>query len=303
MKLKAYFAHTLIVLVFLGIPLAACTHPAPAPDTPVTATSPVVQEEITVTSVPPSATPLALAAMVNGEPLTLAEYQIELDLFQAASGEELSEQDKARVLEDLIGRVLLAQAADGSGFTVDAGLLAERIQNLEEQLGGARALAEWISQIGFSRESFEYALQREIAAAWMRDQIIAQVPLTTEQVHATQILLYNPDEAEEVFSQLEAGYDFGNLATQYDPLTGGDLGWFPRGYLPFVQIEEAAFGLDVGQFSPVIETLAGYHIILVLERDPQHLLTPDALLVLQAQAVVDWVVTQRIESDIQILLP
>jgi parvulin-like peptidyl-prolyl isomerase len=135
----------------------------------------------------------------------------------------------------------------------------------------------------------------------MRDQIIEAVPRTTEQVHARQILLYNSDQANQVLAQLEAGNDFGNLAKKYDPITGGDLGWFSRNYLPEPRIEEIAFKLQPNEYSPVIESLAGFHIIQVLERDPQRPLSPDALLVLQAKALQDWLHARLGEAVIEIL--
>ena len=46
----------------------------------------------------------------------------------------------------------------------------------------------------------------------------------------------------------------------------GDLGWVPRGYLLNEKIEEAAFGLTVGEHSEVIPTDVGFHIIRILAR-------------------------------------
>jgi peptidyl-prolyl cis-trans isomerase C len=129
------------------------------------------------------------------------------------------------------------------------------------------------------------------------------VPKEAEQIHARQILLYNADQANEVMAELEAGNDFGNLALKYDPLTGGDLDWFPRGYLPAENLEAAAFSLEPGQYTPVIETPAGFHILQVLERDPNRPLTPDALRALQIKALQEWLEMERAESEIQVLLP
>jgi len=132
----------------------------------------------------------------------------------------------------------------------------------------------------------------------MRDKIIAAVPGTAEQVHAQQILLYNEDTARQVADQLSAGADFADLAALYDPNTGGELGWFPRGYLLEPALEEAAFSLEPGQHSDVITTEVGYHILMVLERDPQHPLSPDAYLVMQEKTLGDWLAQKRTESDI-----
>jgi parvulin-like peptidyl-prolyl isomerase len=174
---------------------------------------------------------------------------------------------------------------------------------LRDQLGGEDALADWMATYGYTLESFGRALTRSISAAWMRDQIIAAVPKGAEQVHARQILLYNSEQASEVYAQLEAGNDFGNLALQYDPLTGGDLGWIPRGYLPDADLEEAAFMLELEQYSPVIETLAGFHILQVIGRDPQRPLPPEALVIVQTQMLQEWLEARRDGADIQLMLP
>jgi len=294
----------LCCLVILGV--AGCKPATPTPVVPVTAALPVATLVATDTApgatLAPSATSLPLAARVNGLEITLAEYQSELALFQAAKGTELAPEDKQRVLDDLIDQALLAQAAQEKGFTVDEVMLQERITRLASTLGGDQALQTWLATYKYDQQSFQRALTRSVAAAWMRDQIATAASGTAEQVHARQILLYSADQADQVYQLLKSGNDFGNLALKYDPLTGGDLGWFPRGYLLDKKLEEAAFSLQPGQFSPVIETPAGFHILQVLERDPQHPLSPDARLVLGTQAVSEWLAARRTQSQIEITL-
>jgi len=81
-------------------------------------------------------------------------------------------------------------------------------------------------------------------------------------------------KAEQILAQLKKGADFAKLAAQDsdDPGTrdrGGDLGFFERGQMikPF---EEAAFKLKPGQFSDVVATRFGYHVIQVEEVKPAH---------------------------------
>ena len=136
----------------------------------------------------------------------------------------------------------------------------------------------------------------------MRDKIIAAVPSTAEQVHVQQILLYNEGTAQSFLIQLNGGADFDELALEADPITRGDLGWVPRGYLLDARFEEIAFSLAVGQHSDVIATEVGFHILRVLERDPGRPLSPDATLALQELALKKWIEEQRQQADV-ILAP
>lgn len=305
-----FYIKALLRLGVLFALLAACKPALPrqstvaaTPSAALQGASPEAPASPTETATPNPATPEPLAAIVDGWEISLAEYRAELAQYQAAQGTELAPEDEQRVLQDLIDQALLAQAASQAGFVVDEALLDERIQRLIDQLGDRAALESWMQTYGYDEAAFRRVLRRSIAAAWMRDQIAAGVPRTAEQVHARQILLYNVQQANEVLSLLKAGNSFGNLAAKYDPFTRGDLGWFPRGYLLDKKLEEVAFSLEPEAYSEIIETLAGYHILQVLERDPQRPLTPEALLALQMQAVQDWLSQRRSQSEIQILLP
>lgn len=295
-------------LLFLMFFISACQRDhitATISDVPSlpSVTSPGEAPTLPPSPLPPSPTPQPLAARVNGEGITLVEYQAELARFKAASGTELASEDEQRVLDDLIDQVILAQEAARQGFEVNEEMVQEHIDAMIGQLGSSQALTDWMEAQGYDEQSFRLALRRSIAAAWMRDQIIAGVSRNAEQVHARQILLYNSQQAQEVLARLKAGDSFTNLALEYDPLTGGDLGWFPRGYLLDSGLDQVAFSLQPEQYSDVIQTLAGFHILQVLERDPQRPLSPAALLDLQSQALRQWLETRRQETEIERLLP
>lgn len=257
-------------------------------------------EAPTATTGGPTATQFPLAARVNGEAISQALYEAELVRFQDHAGTGLATYTEEMVLEDLINQVLLAQAAREAGFLVDDALVETRIQALGLS---ELELQEWLAANAYTSEDFRQAMAWSIAAAWMRDQVSAQVPATADQVHARQILLYNSTEAEAAYARLQAGVDFETLAAEYDPVTKGSLGWFPRGYLNVTELDEVVFNLEVSAYSPVIQTPLGYHIVQLLERDPQRPLTADARRTLQAQSVNEWLQTQRAQSEIIILVP
>lgn len=304
--------------LFLWVPLSACAGTGASSPTsspfiasnqtgsviaPEAITSPGASEAPTQTPPEPTWTPRPLAAQVDGMEITLAEYEAELAMYQEAAGRELTEKDQEIVLNDLIDQALLAKEAIRNGFELDDAALNERMEQLITKMGGNDVFETWMAQYNYDENTFGLALQRSLLAAWMRDQITSQTPKTAEQIHVRQILTFDQVEAENVLTQLNAGDSFDNLAVQYDPITGGDLGWFPRGFIPNTELEEAAFDLELNEYSPVIQTPAGFHILLVVERDPQHPLAPGALLVYQANAIQEWLETQRKQSDIKIFYP
>lgn len=294
--------HCVFLILVAAVVLAGCSRETPAPSASPPPTTSIMASS-TPTQSQPSPTPAPLAATVNGEAILLSDYQAELSRYQADVGTELATEDQQRVLNELIDQLLLAQAAAEAGFVVDETILQERYAGLVSQLGSDQALRDWMDANAYTEESFRRTLARSVAAAWMRDQIAAEVPTALEQVHIRQILLYNSEEADRVIAQLQSGEDFADLAALNDPAAGGDLGWVPRGYLLDAKLDEAAFSLQPGEFSAVIQTSAGYHILQVLEREPLLPLEFDARLVLQRRAVQDWLAARRSQSQIQVFTP
>jgi len=108
---------------------------------------------------------------------------------------------------------------------------------------------------------------------------------TPEEVRASHILIKtdfsdpNADpnqikatakaKAEDLLKQINAGGDFAALAKTYSQCPsaprGGDLEFFPRGRM-VPAFEKAAFELEVGKVSGIVETQFGYHIIKVTDR-------------------------------------
>jgi len=66
------------------------------------------------------------------------------------------------------------------------------------------------------------------------------------------------------------------------------------------QIEDAVFNLQPGEYSEVIESAYGYHIVQVMEHELDRQLTQDALIQKQKRAISEWLVNQKANSSVSI---
>jgi len=122
------------------------------------------------------------------------------------------------------------------------------------------------------------------------------------------------EKAEALLKELKAGKDFAAAAkadsTCPSKEQGGDLGFFGKGQMVSA-FEQAAFALQPGEISDVVETQFGYHIIKVTEKKdaepPQFDEIKEKIAAfLKGQktqkAVFDYVTKLRGESKVEILL-
>ena len=300
----------LIIIVGVALIATGCgssgSETATPHDLPTAAINPI--ESPTPSAFPtPTPIPIPVAAIVNGEVIPLSYFEHEVQRYKASFSEgetlpsdaEISE----HVLNTLIEQQLLSQVARASGYTFTDQMLEEKIANLLAELGSGSALTSWMQANFYNDAEFRMALRLGSEAAWQRDQIAASVPDAVEQVRARQIFSRTAEEAQYALASLNSGVSFDELAWRYSLETGGELGWFPRGYLLFPAIEEVAFSLPVGMHSEIIQTEIGYHIIEVMEHVDSYPLTTDAKLSLQAKALADWLQAKRADAQIEITMP
>jgi len=98
--------------------------------------------------------------------------------------------------------------------------------------------------------------------------------LEPEQVHARHILVETEEAANNLLLQLKEGLtDFAELAKEKSigpsAPSGGDLGFFARGQM-VKEFEDAAFSLEPGEISGVVQTQFGYHIIKCEEKKEEY---------------------------------
>jgi parvulin-like peptidyl-prolyl isomerase len=184
--------------------------------------------------------------------------------------------EQMQEIRQQFGQVFLAERK-----AIAAGVDQQRKTQLQIMLQQARVLASM-----YEEESLSKSVKATPAEI---DQYMKEHP--EEQVHARHILISVKSEeapteglekpvarakAEEVLKRLKAGESFEALAKEYSTDTGskengGDLGWFGRGRM-VPDFEKAAFALQPGQVSEIVESPFGFHIIKVEGRrngDPQ----------------------------------
>ena len=171
------------------------------------------------------------------------------------------------------------------------------VMSLDDQ---EEALKTWVKTELFYREGLRRGfgddadlrrrlneIERELVAEQCIHGFVEDIPEVTEeeaaeyfqehrtdysiQVRLAHILVRNRPEAARALAEIRTGTPFENVAASVSidqtASQGGDLGYMRRGEMVH-ELEEAAFGLKVGEVGDVIASSYGYHIIKVLDRHP-----------------------------------
>ena len=253
------------------------------------------------------------AALVNGQAISLSEYQKQLaqartyfigqDLDpNSEEGQQALAQVGRQVLDHLIDQILIEQAAAREGITVSDEEVDASVQKIKEEMG-EETFNESLATANLTYEDFVRTQRSMLISNAVIAQVTASLPTEAEQAHACHILVESRPEAEQALARLRAGEEFAALAKELslDETSrndGGDLGWFPRGIMP-PALEEVAFSLALGETSDVVETPYGFHILQVLEVDPAREIPTDMQESLRQWAFMEWMEEQRAQATVE----
>ncbi len=242
---------------------------------------------------------------VNGEPVYAAEISMAMGNLASQAQRMGQQPNQDQLIQMATGRVvdskLLAQEARRQGLKPNEERVQQSISQIEQQAGGADKFASTLASGGMTVEQFTNMLREmDLAQELVNQKIKPGVTVTEadarkwydenpsaferpEQVHARHILIKVAPDADEAAKKAALdkaakararalkGEDFAELAKELSEgpsaKDGGDLGFFTKDRMvkPFA---DAAFALEPGQISDVVETRFGYHVIKVEERRP-----------------------------------
>lgn len=315
-----YLSIGLGILTLLLVGCAQTTSDVPDPGallpTATEETAAASSSTPTATTVSPTstATEVPLAAMVNGEPITMAEFERQMANYEASmnangedslspEGQESLKQAGQSVLSWMIEQELIVQAAADMDVTVTDEDVDAVIDDLIADIG-QEAFDERLGREGMTLDEMRSQLKVQLLASRMAEKVVSEVPTETVHVNARHIVVETEEEAQRLREQIEAGADFAALAQEHSKDTftrerGGDLGYFPRGILISSEVEDAAFSLQPGQVSEVIESELGYHIVQVLDRVEEMEVSPENLRMLKDRAAREWLDNLWAQAEIE----
>ncbi|MCA9910569.1 MAG: SurA N-terminal domain-containing protein [Anaerolineae bacterium] len=242
----------MIVLLFA---LVACATAEPTP-TPV--------------ALPTNSAGQELVATVNGQDITLSQFERELARFQQQVNAADPEAARATVLNLLVEQLLIAQDAARQQITVSDAEVDTEVASLQGLAGGDSSWQAWLDDNLYTEAEFRDTVRAGLLTAKMRDLVTADLNSDVLQVHARHILVDTEQEATALLDRLRNGEDFAVLAVSSKDLTtrdsGGDLGWFAQEELIDPALATVAFSLEPMQIAGPIRTTLGFHVIQTLER-------------------------------------
>jgi foldase protein PrsA len=229
-----------------------------------------------------------VVARVNGEDISTTAYREELEraLHSVTTQYALDWNDaenvsflpdfQQQVLDEIIDRTLLNQLASQEGITAGPEEVEAEVAAIQADIQANPTISDWESFLAANNlsdtEIRDLIAQDLLFKGLMENHSTAEV---AEQVWASHILVEDEETGQEILDRLAKGEDFADLASEFsvDPGSkdqGGDLGWFPRGMM-VPAFEEAAFAMEAGETSGLVESPFGYHIILVHEKAEREL--------------------------------
>jgi len=290
------------------------------------------------------------AAVVNGTTITqeALTYETQRMIEQMARqgrvpNEEIMPQMRKDVLSRMIEEELLYQESQAKEIVVTDARVAEELASIKQRFPSEKEYQDALAAIDMKEADLTQKITRGMAIEQLiKNHVVQGTDVSDEesrafydqnanmfqkpeQIQARHILIKVEGNATEeqkteartkidmIRKKAMDGEDFAALASEYSEgpssTKGGDLGLFSRGQMvkPF---DNAAFALEPGKISEVVETQFGYHIIEVTDRQPASVIsyeTAQPQIVEQLiqeksrREIREYIETLRAEADIKLI--
>ncbi|MEP6794169.1 MAG: peptidylprolyl isomerase [Saprospiraceae bacterium] len=244
-----------------------------------------------------------IIAKVGGEVIFHSDVEEQMAMMRERKGSP-GDPERCLILESLMAQAMLVHYAkiDSVEVTDDQveSEIDSRMNQILSMMNNDRKMFQDVygQTVSEMREQVKDDMLRKLLADKMRAEIMNKVEVTPSEVvdfyhriptdslpyfnaevELAEIVIKPTVNAEEraralqkinnIKDQIKAGADFEELARKYSDdgsaKDGGNLGWTSRGnFVP--EFEGAAFQLEKGQISDVVESEFGFHIIQLIER-------------------------------------
>jgi parvulin-like peptidyl-prolyl isomerase len=235
------------------------------------------------------------------------------DLRRDATNEEAfnkAVQDKVRAtLDQAIENRILLREAQLAGLSVDDATVEKRLEEYRKLYDSNEEFLRELETAGETMSDLRTRLRKQMLARTMAMRkmtefengvVVSESDVAQyyddrkddfrhpERVRCAQIFVAAPADSgvraiakarlEQLRDEVVSGTEFAELAIEYSQAPGaedgGIVGWVQRGDL-VKPLEDAAFGLEPGQLSEIIETDSGFHLLTIDKKEPAGLATLD----------------------------
>ena len=249
-----------------------------------------------------------LPATVNTVSITGQDIQQEAAIIAADNQQRNLKWTKNQILDfsheiadTLIDREFLYQKAQQRNIKIRSPWVERALQELKSEIGSTADFDAYLKKTGLDEEHLRERIRKGlIIYRLLHRDILRRIKVSEaemqaffrrypdyfvrkDEIRVRQIFIAVPDGADvsargeallriqSIQDRLRRGENFATLALEYsqDPSRsrGGDLGYLERSQM-IPSFADAAFALEPGQVSDIVETRFGYHLIKMVDRIP-----------------------------------
>lgn len=217
---------------------------------------------------------------------------------------------KEEVISQYIVDTLIADFCSTARISVSDSETEKEIESLRSKYPDDESLRRLLAQEGLSLKEWSKDFETTLLKKKLIAYLSAKLPPLDElevkkyyeshkehfshddRAHLRQIVLARESDAERIYEKLKSGQSFSKLASEYsiapEKEQAGDLGWIEKGVL---EVFDKTFSLKPGQYSEVLKSDFGFHIIELIEKESAKTLSFE-----QAKAKIREILHQKRES-------